>query len=147
MEQNEDRFISAAQEGDVQALKALLEAGVNVNAKGSSGMTALMHAARMNDVPFASENFIETLADERALDWLFGIFSLSFYYFIFEVAFQRTPAKFITRTKVVTLDGAKPDAAAIAVRTLTRFVPFEPFSGVLDSWWHDRWSKTEVVEA
>jgi hypothetical protein len=50
MENNEDRFIAAAQDGDVQALKSLLAAGVNVNAKGNSGMTALMHAARNNDV-------------------------------------------------------------------------------------------------
>ena len=50
MENHEDLFIRAAQDGDMQALKTLIEAGVNVNAKGSSGMTALMHAARNNYV-------------------------------------------------------------------------------------------------
>ncbi|MGH7599621.1 MAG: ankyrin repeat domain-containing protein [bacterium] len=65
MEQNEDRFISAAQEGDVQALKALLDASVNVNAKGSSGMTALMHAAKNNYVD-SIKALLEAGADVNA---------------------------------------------------------------------------------
>jgi ankyrin repeat protein len=45
MGQNE-KLILAAQEGDAQTLKALLEAGVDVNAKAHAGMTALMHATK-----------------------------------------------------------------------------------------------------
>jgi len=82
--------------------------------------------------------------------WLYGLFilfvlSLPFlflYYFVFEAVFQRTPAKLITNTKVVMLDGSKPSGGTIAKRTLIRIhVPFAPFF-----FWHGRWSKTEVVK-
>ena len=77
---------------------------------------------------------------------LFAPFAAYFvYYFIFEVAFQRTPAKFITGTKVIMPDGTKPNVFAILKRTLFRLVPFDPLSGIYKSiWWHDRWSGTQV---
>ncbi|MBC7796825.1 MAG: RDD family protein [Pyrinomonadaceae bacterium] len=70
-----------------------------------------------------------------------------FYYVFFETIFQKTPAKFITGTKVVMQDGSKPDLGAIIARTVIRFIPFEAFSflGSEPSGWHDRWSKTQVV--
>lgn len=98
-------------------------------------------------IPFVNTDFIQMIARNPGLDWLFGICLLIFYYFIFETAFQRTPAKFITGTKVVMQNGSKPDAGLIAKRTLSRFVPFEPFSGNNGTWWHDRWSKTRVVNS
>ncbi|MEZ4869986.1 MAG: RDD family protein [Caldilineaceae bacterium] len=69
------------------------------------------------------------------------------YYFIFEATLQKTPGKFVTRTKVVSSrimdywESDQPVLGAIAWRTIVRFVPFEPLSG----WWHDRWSETRVV--
>lgn len=54
MEEKEERLIMAAQEGDLQTIKALLDAGIDVNAKGYSGMTALMHASRNNHVDCVS---------------------------------------------------------------------------------------------
>jgi len=51
MEQNVESLILAAQEGDVQTVKTLLDAGgVDVDAKGNAGMTALMHASRQNHI-------------------------------------------------------------------------------------------------
>jgi len=67
------------------------------------------------------------------------------YYFVFETGIQKTPAKFVTRTKVVMLDGSKPDAASIAKRTLIRFIPLEPLFSKEGKWWHDRWSDTQVI--
>ena len=83
-----------------------------------------------------------------AADWLYYLYGLSvfipfpfLYYFVSETVFQRTPAKLVTNTKVVMLDGSKPSGGTIAKRTLIRiYVPFAPFF-----FWHDRWSKTEVV--
>ena len=67
------------------------------------------------------------------------------YYFAFEAGIQKTPAKFVTRTKVVMLDGSKPDIASIAKRTLIRFIPLEPLFPKERKWWHDRWSNTQVI--
>ena len=83
-------------------------------------------------------------------DWpnLTGLALYVCYYVLFEATVQRTPAKFITRTRVVGRDGGKPGFGAILGRTLARLVPFEPFSGFWGergTWWHDRWSGTRVV--
>lgn len=85
--------------------------------------------------------------------WLIGMFVLFMYYFVFELAFHRTPGKFITGTKVIMDDGSKPDIGTIAKRTLIRFVPFEAISmytGKISkdkgTWWHDRWTTTRVVK-
>jgi len=47
---DEERLITAAKEGEVQTVKALLDAGIDINAKGNAGMTALMHASRNNHI-------------------------------------------------------------------------------------------------
>ena len=74
-------------------------------------------------------------------------FNVFFYFFLCEVLWQRTLAKLITGTKVVTVYGTKPTFDAIGMRTLLHFVPFEPLSflGKNPGGWHDRWSGTVVV--
>lgn len=76
-----------------------------------------------------------------------GILSMLSYYVFFETVFQATPGKLITRTRVVDMDGNKPTFSRILGRTLSRFVPFEPFSffSSTEEGWHDRWSGTRVV--
>jgi len=83
------------------------------------------------------------------VDWSLSIVSFFFYYFAFEAIWQRTPAKFITGTKVLHLYGTKPTARTIALRTLARLVPFEPFSflGKEARGWHDTWSQTFVARS
>jgi uncharacterized RDD family membrane protein YckC len=77
----------------------------------------------------------------------FSLLSLLLYYVGFEGLFGRTPGKFVTRTRVVLEDGSKPSLGTILLRTVCRFVPFEPFSflGGSSRGWHDRWSGTRVV--
>ncbi len=94
---------------------------------------------------FKTTLFFQYLQTSDALAILFLNVMLFFYYFVFETAFQRTPAKFLTGTKVVMQDGSKPYAGTIAKRSLSRFVPFEPLSRSEGTWWHDRWTKTRVV--
>jgi uncharacterized RDD family membrane protein YckC len=58
----------------------------------------------------------------------------------------RTLGKLITGTQAV-----KEDLSAISwkeafIRTVTRFIPFEPFSALGNHPWHDRWSKTIVIK-
>ncbi len=77
---------------------------------------------------------------------IFSLALIMLYYLLFEFSIGRTPGKLVTGTKVVTENNEKPSLAQIAGRTLSRFVPFEPFSFLSDTnrGWHDRWSKTYV---
>lgn len=66
-----------------------------------------------------------------------------------EILFQRTPAKFLTGTIVVNLDGGRPTTGQILGRTACRFIPFEAFSFLGDPCvgWHDSIPKTRVIDA
>ena len=65
-----------------------------------------------------------------------------------EYKWQRTPAKFITKTMVVDEYGNKPELSVIILRTVIRIVPLDAVSFLLSDdgiGWHDRWSKTWVL--
>jgi len=69
-------------------------------------------------------------------------------YVFFEYKFQQTPGKMLTNHVVINEYAEKPSLRICMLRTAIRFVPFEAFS-CLDSpsrGWHDRWTKTYVVE-
>ena len=78
-----------------------------------------------------------------------GCFILYLALYIFcEYQWQRTPAKFITRTMVVDEYGNKPEMRVILLRTLIRIVPFDAASFLLSDdgiGWHDRWSDAWVL--
>lgn len=78
---------------------------------------------------------------------LSGILLIS-YYLIFEGIWGKTPAKYLTKTKVITKEGYKPDFGTILVRTLCRYIPFDNFSFLSSNpvGWHDSISKTLVVD-
>jgi uncharacterized RDD family membrane protein YckC len=65
-----------------------------------------------------------------------------------EFRFGKTVGKFLTKTKVVNEDGMPPSFKNCILRSLSRMVPFEPFSLLMDGQtaWHDRWPKTYVVQ-
>lgn len=68
------------------------------------------------------------------------------YYFLFEYFFGKTPAKFLTRTRVVDMNGEWPGGKKLLIRTLCRFIPFDNFSFLFGTvGWHDRLSGTMVV--
>jgi uncharacterized RDD family membrane protein YckC len=60
----------------------------------------------------------------------------------------KTIAKFITRTRAVNEDGSRITAKTAVLRSLSRWVPFEVFSALGSPCypWHDRWTKTYVVD-
>ncbi|TDF39830.1 RDD family protein [Alteromonadaceae bacterium M269] len=82
-------------------------------------------------------------------DYVFGFVILSLYYVPFEAAYGKSPAKFITKTKVVGFDNKPASFGQILGRTVTRFVPFEAFSFLGGNGqplgWHDKWARTQVV--
>lgn len=77
---------------------------------------------------------------------LLGVIFVSVYYIVFESLWGRTPGKFLFRTIVVNEDGGTPTLRHVLIRTLCRFIPFEPFSVLFgERGWHDSISKTYVV--
>ncbi|MBS3915904.1 MAG: RDD family protein [Bacteroidetes bacterium] len=80
---------------------------------------------------------------------IINLICYTFFYFIFENSFQRTPAKFLTGCRVINAYCEKPDAKSILSRSLIRIVPFEALSCFSSSGrgWHDKWSDTWVVDA
>lgn len=76
-----------------------------------------------------------------------GYVGMLAYYAICEAAFGKTLGKLVTGTRVVMEDGSKPGFGTILLRTVIRFVPFEPLSALFGDgvMWHDSWSKTRVI--
>ncbi|TYB72214.1 RDD family protein [Bizionia myxarmorum] len=69
------------------------------------------------------------------------------YYAVMEIKFQKTVAKFITKTKVVKIDGNKPTVSEIIVRTICRLIPFDGISYLfVKNGLHDYLSKTKVIK-
>lgn len=92
---------------------------------------------------------VSLLLNDRIKDAVSGLLALlcmPIYYMFFEGIWQRTPGKWLTRTKVVTEAGNKPTFLNIVGRSFARIIPFEPFSflgGPIG--WHDSLSGTLVV--
>jgi len=69
------------------------------------------------------------------------------YYAIMEIKFQKTVGKFLTKTKVVKMDGRKPENSEIIMRTFCRFIPFDRVTFLfMKNGIHDFLSKTAVIK-
>lgn len=78
---------------------------------------------------------------------LLAIIGYVLYTSVFEIAFNKTPAKFITKTHVVTDTGEKPTPLNIIGRNLCRIIPFDALSFLFgSSGWHDKFSGTKVIK-
>ena len=67
------------------------------------------------------------------------------YYAIMEIKFQKTVGKFVTKTRVIKLNGQKPQNSDIISRTFCRLIPFDRISFVFfKNGIHDILSKTKV---
>lgn len=76
---------------------------------------------------------------------IFGTFIA--YYAIMEIRFQKTIGKFVTKTKVVKMNGEKPTDGDIITRTFCRLIPFDRLSFLfVKNGIHDFLSKTKVVK-
>jgi len=82
-------------------------------------------------------------------DTAFGILIFVVYYTIFESLFSKTPAKFITGTKVVTYEKEDVTFLQCLARSFARVLPFNQISIFLskeNQCWHDRFANTVVVK-
>ncbi len=69
-----------------------------------------------------------------------------FYYPLLEALLGYTCGKAITNTSVVDIEGQAIGWGKAFTRTLSRFVPFEPFSAFGGKPWHDEWTNTYVIK-
>ncbi len=98
-----------------------------------------------------SEGNIASEITSRIIPFLIGLSVLGvfpFYHVFFEYFWQKTPAKWVTKTKVVKLDGSKPGFWRLMGRNFARWIPFEALSFLFTTYprgWHDRVSGTMVV--
>jgi uncharacterized RDD family membrane protein YckC len=98
---------------------------------------------------FLMTNYVSSLENMNRLQEIFiELLLVSVYYLLMEILTARTIGKFITGTMVVDYYGNKASSQHIVMRTLCRFVPFDPLSflGEDGKGWHDKWSQTLVVD-
>lgn len=91
-------------------------------------------------IPGVNEN-------QHSLLEMVAFLSYPAFYTFMEYKYQQTPGKMVTNYVVIDNYANKPNFKTCLLRTLIRFVPFEPFS-CLESpsrGWHDKWTKTYVV--
>jgi uncharacterized RDD family membrane protein YckC len=81
------------------------------------------------------------------LGYIIAIFNYIFYYTLCEKLFKGyTLGKLITGTRAVKDDGSELSFKDAILRSLSRLVPFEAFSGFGGHPWHDQWTNTMVIK-
>ena len=88
----------------------------------------------------------KTSGENPFLNLIVGVSARLVYYVSLEGLFGTSLGKIVTGTKVISAGGQALTLRQSVLRTLTRFVPFDPFSFLSsDRGWHDRWTGTRVV--
>ncbi len=99
-----------------------------------------------------SERIIEFISGLENInnveDFIITNLTFTLLYFTLESTTQRTVGKYASKTMVVTENGEKPSAHAIAILSICRAIPFDSISylGKNAYGWHDSLSKTYVVD-
>ncbi|MBL0357785.1 MAG: RDD family protein [Chitinophagaceae bacterium] len=80
--------------------------------------------------------------------FLIGYLNYVLYYTLCEKLFKGyTLGKIITGTRAIRQDGGELTFKNALLRSLSRLVPFEVFSGFNTLTWHDSWTDTMVIKA
>lgn len=99
----------------------------------------------------APEFLYKVVYDEEQIDvllfsYMLGIINWLLYYTICEKAFKgHTLGKLVTGTRAIRNDGQELTFKDALLRSLSRLVPFEAFSG-FGTPWHDKWTNTTVIK-
>ena len=82
------------------------------------------------------------------ITFLVGYLNYIVYYTVCEKLFKGyTLGKLITGTRAIRQDGGELTFKNALLRSLSRCVPFEVFSGFNTLTWHDSWTDTMVIKA
>jgi uncharacterized RDD family membrane protein YckC len=92
--------------------------------------------------------FSEDSFETYLVSYLISVVHYLFYYTICEKAFKGyTLGKLLSGTRAIRADGGELTLRDAFLRSLSRMVPFEVFSGFGEKTWHDSWTNTMVVKA
>ena len=101
-------------------------------------------------VAFFAGDYFGEVADEKIVRIIFHlslIITFFGYYIFMEYKYQKTVGKFLTKTRVISIEGEKPKIGTIIIRTLCRILPFDRLSFVFTTYgFHDRLSNTTVIK-
>lgn len=125
--------------------------------KGKRLLNYLIDAVAIGLLQTVFTNIFEGLAAINAPSFFegykvvfgFNLVTTPLYYILMEYTFNgKSIGKWVTGTRVVTLDGDQPSFQQLIGRSFARMIPFEPLSFLGDkpNGWHDRLSGTIVVD-
>ena len=90
----------------------------------------------------------QSTGDLLLIAYIIAIFNYIIYYTICEKAFKGyTLGKLITGSRAIREDGEELTFKDAILRSLSRLVPFEVFSGFAPHPWHDTWTNTVVIKS
>ena len=92
--------------------------------------------------------FIQPIGKEmnHFLSLIISIGTYIIYYLVLEIQFNKTIGKFLTKTKVVTVNEQKPNKSDIITRTFCRLIPLGKISFLFTkNGFHDNFSDTKVI--
>jgi uncharacterized RDD family membrane protein YckC len=102
---------------------------------------------------FFPEFALDLFSDPESLEVVvFGVILAYFNYIIYYTFCEKlfrgyTLGKLVTGTRAIRTDGQELTFRDTILRTLSRIVPFEVFSGFGGHPWHDEWTKTMVIKS
>ena len=120
------------------------------------GLTFLTGMAISLILSFIAPDFLNRIAASESsmggelilLSLMIGYMNYIVYYTLCEKLFKGyTLGKIITGTRAIRQDGQELNFKDALLRSLSRCVPFEVFSGFSTLTWHDSWTDTMVVKA
>lgn len=85
-----------------------------------------------------------SFGERYAISFLFIITGVIYYVF-FEAIFKKTPGKYLTQSFVVGTEEVRVKFEDIFARSFSRKIPFNTFSFLGNTGWHDSLSKTKVL--
>lgn len=95
---------------------------------------------------FADISSVSEKSSQQIIVYTMVLLCRFLYYVFFESIFSATPAKYLSESKTAYANGTRITIGTAFVRTICRFIPFEPFSAFSSNMWHDQISDSRVYK-
>lgn len=108
-------------------------------------LLALVAPEFLNELAYRESNYTTGIL---LITFLVGYLNYLIYYTLCEKLFRGyTLGKLVTGSRAIRQDGKELTFKDALLRSLSRLVPFEVFSGFNTLTWHDSWTKTMVIKS